>query len=443
MNIKFKRIEDVDYDKVFPVVDKVDYALLEGQSMSIDAKTYEKMVSTGFLNLAGYEISQQLIEVATSDGLSPMQHSIQQIVDDKFIYSEEVVDVLVAGIEATRNVLLWGRGGHGKSEITELVLNELHASGNLSSPPFIQAFGDGLTEEKLFGGMNINKYKEHGVIEYLPENSFMNHEIVVFEEIFDAPPSVLLSLKDIMTSKKFRQGNEIFDVKTKVFIGLTNKSKEEFADKDDSLKALAERFALTLKVEWKRYTKNDFVLLFKKIFGEAYFKTNSGKLMTLANICEMNNSEGGSFISPRTAVAAADLYVRGKKLEYISDIDRSIIAKYQSQIVEAERTAAQETLLQNLNDYITTHNLEFVDESEQFLKDLNEVEESITGQKIDFDDLDFGSQDDKQVKINKCKYLLSIIDRQQPAKSTLNSFTSLKKRVSGIVGNLSEGVASN
>lgn len=436
MNIKFKKKTDVDFSKIFPVIDEEDYSLLEGQTISVDKKTLEKIKANGHLEMAGYKISNEMIEIREEGGVSEMQEEIQALVGDKFIYSENVVDVIVAGIESQKSILLWGRGGHGKSEISELVLNQLHKLGYLKEMPFIQAFGDGLTEEKLFGGMNIKKYKSDGVIEYLPENSFMNHEIVVFEEIFDAPPSVLLSLKDIMTSKKFRQGTEIYDVKTKVYIGLTNKSKEEFADKDDSLKALAERFALTLKVEWDRYTAKDFKFLFKKVFGMEYYKENQGKLDTLANIAEMNNTEGTSFISPRTAVAAADLFVRGKKLEYISDIDPSIIHKYESQIIEAERSNEQEILLERLNNYINTHNLEFVDESEQFLKDLNAVEQEISGKTINFDDLDFGSNNDKEIKINKCKLILDIINRQNPAKSTMNTFTNLKKRVTGIVNNL-------
>lgn len=437
MNIKFKKRSEVDFSKIFPVIDAGDYSLLEGQMIAVDKKTAEKIASNGFLDLAGYQISKDLMEIKNENNISEMQEEIQAVVNDKFIYSDDVVDVLIAAIESGRNALLWGRGGHGKSEITELVLNKLYEAGHLKELPFIQAFGDGLTTEKLFGGMNIKKYKEHGVIEYLPENSFMNHEIVVFEEIFDAPANLLLELKDIMTSKKFRQGTEVFDVKTKVYIGLTNKSKEEFADKDDSLKALAERFALTLKVEWNKYTAKDFRLLFKKVFGDNYYADNQGKLDTLASIAEMNNTEGTSFISPRTAVAAADLFVRGKKLEYISDIDPSIIHKYESQIIEAERTAQQEVLIERLSNYINDNQLEFVDESEQFLKDLNAVEQEISGKTINFDDLDFGSNNDKEIKINKCKFILGVIDRQNPAKSTMNTFTNLKKRVTGIINNLS------
>jgi hypothetical protein len=52
----------------------------------------------------------------------------------------------------------------------------------------------------LFGGLDINKFHDEGVLEYLLDNSFMNHEYVVFEEMMDAPDFILEQLKDILSS---------------------------------------------------------------------------------------------------------------------------------------------------------------------------------------------------------------------------------------------------
>lgn len=438
MKIKFKDSSEIDFTKIFPEIEPEDYALLENQSLSIDDKGYEKMLANKYLDLAGYQISTDFIEVDNGTGVSNTQSTIQAKVDQKFIYADKVVDVLLAGIENEKNVMLWGKGGHGKSEITELVLSELHAMGELASKPFIQAFGDGLTEEKLFGGMDIKKYKEQGVIEYLLDNSFLNHEVVVFEEIFDAPPPVLLMLKDVMTSGYYRNGNIQYKCKTKVFIGLTNRSKTDFAEKNESLKALAERFVLTHKVEWDQYRSKDFTMLFKKVYGDIYYMKNREQLITLSNILEMNNVDGMSFASPRTAVSAGTLFCKGKSLEFISEIDPEIIKKYTSQIKEDAANALQQNLLNNIENYIKTHNLEFLDESEDFLKDLVSVEKEISGKTVDLSDLDFGSHNDMSVKLNRCKYIMSIIDRQSPARSMVNHFGTMKKRLNGIVQSIND-----
>ena len=75
--------------------------------------------------------------------------------------------------------------GHGKSEIT---LDFLKAKG---INPYIITMGTGMTTDRLFGGLDIPTFEKTGKIEYLVENSFMNHEYVIFEEMFDAPDFIL------------------------------------------------------------------------------------------------------------------------------------------------------------------------------------------------------------------------------------------------------------
>jgi len=432
MIVKFKDKKGIDFNTIFPVIKEEDYNLLTGQEMSITLEELAKLKANKFLNLGGFHVDIKLIEIQEDD-IKAEQSEVQTIVNKKFIFSEDIVDILFAAIESKKNVILWGKGGHGKSEISELVLDELYRRGIITEQPFIQAFGDGLTEEKLFGGMNIKKYKDEGKIEYLPENSFMNHEIVVFEEIFDAPASVLLSLKDIMTSKKFRQGTEIYNVKTKVYIGLTNKSKREFAEKDESLKALAERFALTLNVEWKSYRKHNFTKLFQTVLGNETYRKNTKKLSELANIIDMNNAEGVTFVSPRTAIAAAELFIMGKKLDYISEIDEEILAKYKKQQIEDELNPLHQDLLAKIDQYIDEYDLDTLDQSENFLKELAEMDEEIGGDPIDTSFLDDTKIIRKETKLVKAKYLLSIVDRVNPQGKLYKNFTQTKQRLNEII----------
>jgi hypothetical protein len=59
--------------------------------------------------------------------------------------------------------------------------------------------GAGMNADRLFGGLDINKFHDEGVL-YLLDNSFMNHEYVVFE-MMDAPDFILEQLKDILSSE--------------------------------------------------------------------------------------------------------------------------------------------------------------------------------------------------------------------------------------------------
>ena len=69
--------------------------------------------------------------------------------------------------------------------------------------------GNGATIDALLGGFNVKAFQETGKMEYLLEESFLNHEYVILEELFDAPDYVLEELKDILSSGRVRNGNQI------------------------------------------------------------------------------------------------------------------------------------------------------------------------------------------------------------------------------------------
>lgn len=333
MIIRFKKTDEAHLKTLFPYVPKAEYELIMGMELPIPDSIMNKAKSDGFYVHFGVSIPISLIEenpVGDNEvDFGPNYLALVKELSSKFIHSKEVVDALYPGIMLSENVLLYGRGGHGKSEMTECFLKKALELGLISEEPFVQALGEGLTEEALFGGLEMKNFLETGKYEYLVENSFMNHEVVVFEELFDAPAPILLSLKDIITSGYFRKGNQKFKIRTKVIIGLTNKSKEDFSE-DDSLEAFVQRFHVTKKVEWESYSKRDFTNLFEKIFvkNSDYYKAHKSKFNDLTNILELNNMIGSSFVSPRTAVKAAKLYAFGSSLDLVSDIDKEVVQKY-------------------------------------------------------------------------------------------------------------------
>lgn len=382
MKIQFKRLKSVDLSKIFPIVSASDYALFEGLTLIIPDKEYDQIQNKGFFQVnPSYQISKDLIEVAKGQAYDPVQQKILLEVQKKSIYVDDMVEVLMKGVELGQNILMYGRGGHNKSEGTIQILEEMRKEGLITSEPFVQAFGDGLTEESLFGGINVKKFKDTGELEYLIKNSFMEHEIVVFEEMFDAPPQALLSLKDILTSGYFRKGNQKVKIKTKLVIGLTNKSKEAFAE-DESLEALAQRFPLTLKVEWKSYNKTDFRLLFSTVFDKDFNADHKYKLEDLCEILYQNNMGGKTFVSPRTAVHAAKLYASGGDLKFISDIDPDQIDGFFKANKDREQDQADMKAFQVIEDYIKNNKLEDIDTSAAIVNMLLQQHEQATGEKL-------------------------------------------------------------
>ena len=188
-----------------------------------------------------------------------------------------------------------GPAGHAKSEMTETVIDGL----GLKDDTFVQFFGEGMTEDKLYGGMDFKKLQEEHQLVYHPENSFLNRKFAVFEELFDAPAVVLTALKDTLTAKQMRNGNQRFPMQTKSIICLTNKSPGEISDMGASAHALVERFPFQFELKWDSYKPSDYLSMFKKL----KYSDIGSYVGTVAQLVA-DATKSGNFISPRTAVHA-------------------------------------------------------------------------------------------------------------------------------------------
>lgn len=253
----------------------------------------------------------QNIEVQTSEEQVVENQSELKInnTTSGFVFMEDVSKVLNLAINTEENVILYGKGGYGKSEFTMEFLNELGIE------PYVITMGSGMTIDRLFGGLDLAKFNETGKIEYLIENSFMNHEYVVFEELFDAPDFILEQLKDILSSGCFRNGNQLFPIKTRVIICCTNKTREEFA-KNNSLKALMERFPLELEVKWDNHNR---------ITYEKLLQTKLGFADPMLTYILEQFAINGKTISPRIAIKASKIIAQSgpDSLNFIADFSSS------------------------------------------------------------------------------------------------------------------------
>ncbi|RLG28192.1 hypothetical protein DRO03_10400, partial [Methanosarcinales archaeon] len=224
---------------------------------------------------------------------------ISGILAPMFIFVEEIARILSLGFAGKKNIIVFGPGGHGKSEMVQAVIDGL----NLSEDAFFQFFGEGMDESQLFGGLNFKKLEEEKVLEYYPEKSFLNYRIAVFEELFDAPASVLLALKDVLTARELRNGAQRFKMRTELIICLTNKEPAEISELGPAAHALVERFPLQLNLKWKDYSAKSYLQLFEKVAGRLGGPVLNGFKAVLAEILAKATAEG-NFVSPRTAVHA-------------------------------------------------------------------------------------------------------------------------------------------
>lgn len=301
---------------------------LIGREIEITDRELISLNSGSFITIDNQKIFKDNIdfgEMVVDNTTEVVKH-----LSNKYHRVEDPATALSYGLSLKKNVLFYGKGGFGKSEITIDFFKYAYEQGIIDEEPFVMSLGEGTTDDDLFGGMDLKHFQATGEVRYMLENSFMNHKYVIFEEMFDAHPNALLSLKDILTSKRFRKGTQNEPIRTEMIVGLTNKSKSDFST-DDSKKAFADRFTYVYRLEWDNTGIDDYTELFKKRFGQSVDKnTEYGKIANI--IHNYNNSGGSDYISPRTAITIMEAHLAGQVLKFIPGINAELITKYEKQI---------------------------------------------------------------------------------------------------------------
>lgn len=314
-------------------------------SLAVDLAEIEKMIADlgtqDETTLA--EIQTELISIKKEkqEIKAGFNKEIERALDEKFIYWQEVAELIALGIATKTPVLMWGPPGYGKSEMTMSALKSIFDQEDI----FVQSFSSDMTESRMFGGTDIKVLQESGRQIFLVENSFIKFRVVIFEEIFQAPPELLKSLKDLITSKTLRNGTQQEPMECEIIIGLTNKQPAEIAEMGDDERAIIERFPLQLNVAWESNEAKDYLAMFNKVIPSAF--PTGPDLKSIAPILAEVISKVGATntpISPRTAVhclraiqGAATL--RGSEVVEKQDL---LVLKYLDGLTEYAQTLQKE-----------------------------------------------------------------------------------------------------
>lgn len=201
----------------------------------------------------------------------------------------------------TNNVIAWGDGGYGKSDFA---FQYLQAATGIT--PFVVSFHKELQFDALFGGIDMLAWAQ-GKLRYRTEDSWINHPIVIFEEVGDAAASLLMAMKDTMTRGVFTIGEQV-TVKTQFILGNTNLNPKELMV-NPAIAAFAERFPYRLEVTWRALSNMQREDGFKSIVSHAARKqidSTTQKIIYQAAALE-NWSPRRTIQVVRAVIAAAKL----------------------------------------------------------------------------------------------------------------------------------------
>lgn len=262
-----------------------------------------------------------------------------QAATSKYVFVEDMVNAISAGIQTGKNVLLYGPGGHAKSAVAESVLRVI------TNSLYVKSFGVGSSLDDVLGHLDVNGllHKEGGPRVYNHDNSFMNSEYAIFEELFDAPAPVLETLKDVLTRKAYCVGGEVcYASKCKVIIGCTNHDPHEWAkngrtdSEKNSRRALVERFPIMVNVRWPNYGSMEYMSMFNAIFGK---EMAAAKMNLVADIAA-KSTRNNFFVSPRTSRHLLETYVNTgdiKSLKFMQ-VDPRVVDFY----IDSEKQIEQD-----------------------------------------------------------------------------------------------------
>jgi len=259
------------------------------------------------------------IEVVTSIKETVLSHSLQSIQESlgtRFYNMDKVIEALYLGTSTGKNIILYGPGGFGKSQIVKAFLDYVKVPA-----PTIVGYED-MEVESLLGIPNIKKLTESSVYETAFDRSvFSNPGILVLEEFLDARPSTAAALKDILTEGGLRQNGRFTESLISSVIICTNKNPEDVSIDDSSAAFYKERFPIRIKVMWDHYSHGDYLDFLKVIKPD---QVSSQYL--LYDVLAETAARTSSLVSPRVIKDASDLLDVHKDirvLQYVDGLDTS------------------------------------------------------------------------------------------------------------------------
>lgn len=248
-----------------------------------------------------------------SNGNGNAHHKITPpTITDKFVFAEDVQSVLDIGFATKTNVILYGPGGHGKSEMIKTFFESKGLRYDSQAkdgcdPDDDQVIVLNIVPQTpislIYGGIDLAKLEDDKKITYFFQRSMFNYKYAVLEEGLDNE-MVIEALKHALISKRVTIAGADFDSRLEFVVIATNKSPEEILVKNGaSLAAARERFPLELNVKWESYTKEDYMKMFR------HLKVENPYTEAVAKLSEIATAVGtpATFVSPRTAVYANDI----------------------------------------------------------------------------------------------------------------------------------------
>jgi hypothetical protein len=217
-----------------------------------------------------------------------------------FFEMDQTVEALYYALTSGFNIILYGPGGFGK---TQVVKKFLEVAGISNST--IVGYED-MEVDGLLGVVDIKKLTEEAIYEIKFENSvFRNPGVLILEEFLDARPSTAAALKDILTEGGYRRGSDFVESLISSVIICTNKCPDEVVSNLSTAAFYKERFPIVIEVAWDSFDSSTYLKFLYHIKPEKSEELNE-YYQVIAELAA-RTSNAGNIVSPRIVKYASDL----------------------------------------------------------------------------------------------------------------------------------------
>ena len=296
------------------------------------------------LDLTSCKTNEEVVNSIKNHISSISLEELTKSLSEDFVFQDKAIRKVYTALATGKNAILYGPGGFGKSALTKAICRKLGL-------PIIYKIGyEGMTAEELLGVPNMTRLLKDSTYEVAFENSvFAKPGILILEEFLDCGPSTAAALKDILSERGFREGDNKKESLIASVIITGNKDPKSLAKDDSSGAFYKERFPIWYKVIWESNKASNYLQFFNAYYKDEY--VNNFKMFNLLSVLCENTSD---FVSPRIATEAADVMLELgiEFIDTIEGIDTSNLEKWKKETEKTQRLLSETEVLDEASKYI-------------------------------------------------------------------------------------------
>lgn len=128
--------------------------------------------------------------------------------DKLFQNRETEIEQLKAALLLREHMLITGKPGTGKSQLARTLFHHITNGEGAKARVFEIQFSKFMSEDYVFGPINIKKMREEGIIEHHTEGTIVDADFAFIDEAFDGSDVLLRSLLEIMNERTFTRNKQ-------------------------------------------------------------------------------------------------------------------------------------------------------------------------------------------------------------------------------------------